>query len=273
MRELSDEEGVWEHNAWDNHQWTPELEAQAESIIQKQQHAEKMPDLQWEEEGSKWDDFYGMHNRWFFKDRKWLATEFPELLQAESILEVGCGAGNTVLPLLRINNKAHIYACDFSKEAVELVRSHAQFDPSRCTLFHHDLASKEDVLDAGTKVDAVIAIFVLSAVHPDRLVHVIEKLRSVLKPGGSLFFRDYGRLDLTQLRFPSSRFLCSPDYYRRGDGTIVHYFTEAELQDRLFAHGWSIERMQTDRRLIVNRKRQLLMRRVWIQAKIDVLKE
>lgn len=60
-----------------------------------------------------WDNFYSIHENKFFKDRNWLFTEFPELLGRSSedinnnekfnILEVGCGVGNTIFPIIRSN--------------------------------------------------------------------------------------------------------------------------------------------------------------------------
>lgn len=78
------------------------------------------------EAASFWDSFYGNHESKFFKNRKWLTREFNELLDGTlsgdpfasgpeictrkdaklRVLEVGCGAGNTVIPIL----DSHWYA-------------------------------------------------------------------------------------------------------------------------------------------------------------------
>lgn len=78
-----------------------------------------------------WDLFYKRNDTRFFKDRHWTTREFDELLglggkEGPSVLlEVGCGVGNFVYPLVEDGMKYRkIFACDLSTRAVELFKVH-----------------------------------------------------------------------------------------------------------------------------------------------------
>lgn len=70
-----------------------------------------------------WQKFHERHSAGtFFKERKYLLKEFPELLKADGsskLLEVGCGNGSTVLPIMRQDSDIVVYACDCSVVALE----------------------------------------------------------------------------------------------------------------------------------------------------------
>ncbi|XP_010274837.1 PREDICTED: methyltransferase-like protein 6 isoform X1 [Nelumbo nucifera] len=81
------------------------------------------PSLSLSNESEAWKSFHNRHSTGrFFKERRYLLKEFPELLTCDAdskVLEVGCGNGSTVLPILRGKQIITVYACDCSMEALE----------------------------------------------------------------------------------------------------------------------------------------------------------
>lgn len=220
----------------------------------------------------QWDKFYDIHQNRFFKDRNWLFTEFPELnqIQKGNILELGCGVGNTVFPILETNiaPDLKVYACDFSSTAVDLVKQHPQYaSGDRCHAFVCDISKDESwasVPFAESSLDIVILLFVLSALDPSDMAKAVANVKKYLKPSGLVLFRDYGRYDLAQLRFKPGKCL-SENFYVRGDGTKCYFFTEDDVK-QIF-QDFNCEQCKVDRRLQVNRGKKLKMYRVWIQCK------
>ena len=303
---------VFEHNAWDDVEWSEEQKEEAEKKIALNSAVSlSVSELEKQNASSakSWHAFYQQHNDSFFKDRNWLLSSFPELAippqdttqdaaelasealpvlacdidtyspshwspEAEKatvrILDAGCGVGNSTFPILESNPSPglFIYACDFAESAVGLVKANPQFNSKHLHAFVCDLSADSAHLPfPPNSFHFVLLLFVLSAVPPSKARQVTRRLARQLRPGGLLLFRDYGRYDMTQLRFKPGACL-QPNCYRRGDGTQAYFFTEQEVS-QLFEQEAGLQRVQlvSDRRLQVNRGKQIKMYRVWIQAK------
>ncbi|XP_029461621.1 methyltransferase-like protein 8 isoform X1 [Rhinatrema bivittatum] len=195
---------------------------------------------------------------------------FPGSDATFRIFEVGCGAGNSVFPILKAiktNPGVFLYCCDFAPYAVELL--HLADSASPCYVFLHDVCDDASLYPfPDESLDVILLVFVLSSIHPDRMQGAISRLSKLLKPGGMLLFRDYGRYDLSQLRFKKGHCL-SENFYVRGDGTQVYFFTEGETHRIFTSAGLSQVQNLVDRRLKINRKKEVKMPRVWIQSKFQ----
>ncbi|KAM0843277.1 hypothetical protein ACQ4PT_057816 [Festuca glaucescens] len=70
-----------------------------------------------------WKSFHRRHaSGKFFKERRYLLKEFPELLNSKEcakVLEVGCGNGSTVVSILRCSPSITVYACDCSEDTLQ----------------------------------------------------------------------------------------------------------------------------------------------------------
>jgi len=233
-------------------------------------HITKLESLD-EDAALYWDKFYSYNQNKFFKDRKWLRIEFPELFKPRQdplkIFEIGCGAGNTMFPFLEEAGTSDVfaYACDYSSVAISVVQSSPFYNTDKCKAFVYDITSTDlpDEIQPES-LDICIAVFVLSALNPDSWAQAALNIFRLLRPGGLLLIRDYARYDMTQLRFKKNRLL-DENFYARGDGTRVYYFSNQEISD-IFC---KFDRLQneTDRRLLVNRQKKITMYRCWIQAK------
>ncbi|XP_075443187.1 tRNA N(3)-cytidine methyltransferase METTL6 isoform X1 [Ascaphus truei] len=221
-----------------------------------------------------WDLFYKRNSTNFFKDRHWTTREFEELKacrefenQSLTILEAGCGVGNCLFPLLEEDPGFFLYACDFSPRAVDFVKQNASYNPNTCKAFQCDL-TKDDLTEniPADSVDVAMLIFVLSAIHPDKMHLAIQNIYKVLKPGGCVLFRDYGLYDHAMLRFKSGSKLAE-HFYVRQDGTRSYFFTEEHLSCLFSAAGYTRVSNEYVLRETVNKKEGLCVPRVFVQSK------
>ena len=336
-RYLLPTDDVFEFNAWD-HVETDEIynqHAEAQYSNQRQNPVSPYDKHRFNADPEKWwNRFYTNNTNNFFKDRKWLHQEFPILRSVTEkdagpkvVLEIGAGAGNAAFPIIKANENEDLvlHACDFSRKAVELIRGSPFYNASSNR--GHINASVWDVsssvLPEGVSensADVVLLIFIFSALSPQQWDAAVKNIYRVLKPGGEVCFRDYGRGDLAQVRFKKGRWM-EENFYIRGDGTRVYFFEQDELRD--IWHGvrsqesdtedakpeeldmqgraapndttrdetdnkigagidedsakdvrkpiFEIVSLGVDRRLLVNRQRQLKMYRCWMQGRFRKL--
>ena len=336
-RYLEPTDDVFEFNAWDHVVPDADYYNYAETQYSKQR-ASPVSDFdknRFNSDPAKWwNRFYSNNTANFFKDRKWLQQEFPILCQVTTreagkkvVLEVGAGAGNTAFPILAANENEElvIHACDFSPKAVEIMKSNAVYDGECIRASVWDISSDElpEGVEEGS-VDVVLLVFVFSALSPKQWGSAVRNVWRCLRDGGEVCFRDYGKGDLTQVRFKKERLL-EENFYVRGDGTRVYFFEEDELRriwgGELLAsdgrkasegqtpivdyerskeatekrnglpngdavngresnsletvnadapeseHAFDIMSLGVDRRMLVNRQKQLKMYRCWIQGR------
>lgn len=245
-----------------------------------------------EQEARKhWDLFYKRNENRFFKDRHWTTREFAELLSSESgpeasenvqetkqldsdgsktMLEVGCGVGNLIFPLIEDGHRDYfIYACDLSPRAVDLVRQHNLYDERYMKAFPCDITTEEvfTTLSEGC-LDIVTLIFVLSAIHPEKFRSVAGTIYRLLKPGGVLLFRDYGLYDMAQLRFKPGHKIAE-NFYMRQDGTRSYYFAEREVAELFQEVGFTVLVNSYIHRRTINPKENIDVPRIFVQGKFQ----
>ena len=164
-----------------------------------------------------------------YKDRHYFGEEAPELLGAcarafargeavePRLLECGCGAGNTVYPLLELAAELHpglplrVSAFDFAPRAVALVRAKAAAHADGAVdAFVCDLAAGDvgDALPRRVGVGACHAatlVFVLSALAPESMPGAVRAVGACLAPGACVLVRDYAAGDLAEVRHMPAR--------------------------------------------------------------------
>ncbi|PGG99322.1 hypothetical protein GX51_06358 [Blastomyces parvus] len=311
-RYLEEGDNVFEFNAWDHVETDADYREYAELQYLRQKESPVPEDARdkYNANPSKfWNLFYKHNTSNFFKNRKWLQQEFPILVEVtqpdagpQVILEIGAGAGNSAFPILanNKNEQLRLHACDYSKKAVEVMRKSELYDEKYMQADVWDVSAEgENSLPPGLdpeSVDVVVMIFIFSALSPTEWDRALKNVHRVLKPGGHVLFRDYGKGDLAQVRFKSGRWM-GDNFYVRGDGTRVYFFEKEELEhiwgrwtpqngipetresgvvgsadaapEALDDAGFEILALGVDQRLIVNRQRKLKMYRCWMQGRFQ----
>jgi methyltransferase-like protein 6 len=223
-------------------------------------------------EQDRWDSFYECHRAGlFYKPRRYIAKEFAasfyslnegDIHKSITLLEVGCGYGCTIFPLLESLESASFIATDFSQRALNIMSTHKAFDPSRISLIQWDITCAPTAT-LSLSTDALLCIFALSAIHPDHHRIVLSNLHAVIRSGGYLLFRDYAIHDMTMYRHVSR---LGEYLFRRQDGTLAYYFSCEHLEQIAHECGFEIIEMQYATVMVRNRSSNVGMNRVFLHA-------
>lgn len=238
-----------------------------------------------------WDLFYKRNGNRFFKNRYWTRQEFRELFDSDGcseeckyLLEIGCGCGDFVLPLLEHNDSCFptqsmttknlfIYCCDISDKAIEILQKHPIYQsnsPHKIKAFTLDISSPNvehisSQLDDNL-MDIVSLIFVLSTLEPSKLSTAIENIYRILKPGGLVLFRDYAIYDKAMLRFSDKSKICD-QFYVRQDGTRAHFFIKEQLEESFRLCNFKTQSIEYVKRETINNATKDKFTRIFLQAK------
>ena len=346
----------WTGDVWIDDSWSAEDKAKALELLsnssseQDKQHQSQQQVVfnQFRRNASSnWNSFYEQNQTNFFKDRHYLHKAFPEelaWLYAHSsnndddsdqkidpqcykmpireegddftIVEIGCGVGNAILPLLEQHTKLvqkhasmddgngesntsppqlNIHCLDFAPTAINLLKQDPRFraaaEQGRATAHVYDLSSMHpstvstssslhidkdsQAKTLANSADVAILMFCLSAIgpHPSTALSLAAKhAMDMLKPGGTLIIRDYGRLDEAQMKLSRGEKKLASNFYRKGDGTGCYYFELQDLKD-LFVNDENdctkLELVELDyiQRIYRNRGDNSTRRRVWVQGR------
>ena len=239
-------------------EWNENLEKEAIEIIKENDENVESLEEFLDTQSKNWEKFYKFNKTNFFKDRHYILEEFLELKNDKrdkiTLLDMGCGVGNSFYPLLVRLPNLYINAFDFSKRAINMSKTHPMYEKEKYRINVYDLdLVKDDIPNKNN--DYGILMFVLSAIKPEEHEKVVEKISKVINKGGILYFRDYARYDMAQIRFAKrKKNRVGDNLYMRKDKTLSYFFDKNEIENLFKKYGFSIVNSNLICRLIENRK-------------------
>jgi len=120
--------------------------------------------------------------------------------------------------------------------------------------------------------NAALLLFCLSALPAPAHLDAVKRVSSLIAPGGSLLFRDYGLYDDAQLNLVKTAVeqkgrVLDDNTYVKSDGTICHYFSTEEVKAVFEEAGFEVVELEYVRRQYANREDKTKRRRCWIHGK------
>lgn len=289
----------------------------------QQRHAEqqalaetlRQPPSNTVEFASRWDGVYSTRKP--YKDRHVLRSMLPELMtstvradpkqhilplhqnpstsqpvqQRQYVLEIGCGTGSSIFPVLRANPSLHGIVFDISSFAIQALKDTEEFktasEMGRLVAFRADACDAPSFMGevenetGGQLCDYGTLVWTLSAMDLKQQASAVRAVSQALKPGAMLYLRDFAAGDMRHVAFKekgcgvigtgvgSREFEGGSDrLFLRGDGTYAYFFTAEEVVKLFESSGlFKCEQCEYEQREVINRKQQITMHRRWVVAK------
>uniref|UniRef100_A0A7E4UWW6 Methyltransferase-like protein n=1 Tax=Panagrellus redivivus TaxID=6233 RepID=A0A7E4UWW6_PANRE len=115
------------------------------------------------------------------------------------------------------------------------------------------------------ELDLATLVFVLSGIHPDKHVTAVKNLAKMLKPGGTVLFKDYAAYDHAMLRFKPGNKI-QDRFYKRADLTRAFYFMREEVIDIFDEAGFRVVNCYYHHTYTENFKMEVHVERAFIQG-------
>ncbi len=267
------------------------------------------------DDAKQWDTFFSSHvTGSIYKPRRYIYNEFRKVFEevlakiviedkdmhAVQVVEVGCGYGCTMYPLLEEaigtekkvsqNDRVNVryLATDYAITALQILRQNPLFNVYSTHIAtdiwdvtHPYVPSSSNSSSSGQSADIVLAIFALSAVKPEyhrqSMEHIYTMLLNHQTTEGIetrvnrkkyLLFRDYGMHDLTMYRH---HYRHDEYTFERQDGTICYYFSIEYFKSLAESIVFTV--IECDYATVINRNRKTnqSLYRVFLHAVLEVI--
>jgi len=139
------------------------------------------------------------------------------LRKGARVLDVGCGNGKMLVPLVRAGFDA--IGLDFSRGALLTIAGQKAVQ-----------GDARNLPFKGSAFEAAVCYDVLQHLLEGEREAAIREVHRVLAPGGLVFVQVFGKKDM---RYGGT--LVEPDTFRRRTGIVYHYFSEDEVRSMLSA--------------------------------------
>ncbi|NDU87174.1 MAG: class I SAM-dependent methyltransferase [Ferrovum sp.] len=163
----------------------------------------------------------------------------PLVRQGDSVLDMGCGPANQLVQMARLNPRVHFTGLDASLQMLDFAHNTVCSNKiENIKLEVGDMTTLKRFEDAS--FDCVVSTMSLHHLRDlTELSHTMRAVQRVLKPGGSLYFVDFGRLKRTSTQrfFSEDRRDCQPDKFTRDYfNSLRAAFSVEELTRELRIH-------------------------------------